>query len=161
MKSFGAVYQEHWDLVYNFLYRMCRNESLAEELTQETFFQAMQSWERFRGDSSVATWLCGIAKRLYYTSLRKATDLPLEDVPKDTAPDIAETLLAGDRQMTVQHILHQLPEPYREIFTLRTFCDLSHGKIGELFHKSDNWARVTYYRARMMLIQAIEEAEKE
>lgn len=161
MKDFGAVYGEYWDMVYGFLYRMCRNESLAEELTQETFYQAMRSWERFRGDSSVSTWLCAIAKRLYYASLRKAPDLPIEEVPKDAAPDIAESLLEGDRQMTALRMLHQLPEPYREIFTLRTFCDLSHGQIGELFGKSDNWARVTYYRARQMLIQAIKEADQE
>ncbi len=63
--------------------------------------------------------------------------------------------------MIVQHILHQLPEPYREVFTLRTLCDLSHGQIGELFGKSDNWARVTYYRARLLLVQAMKEADQE
>ncbi len=159
MKSFGAVYGEHWDLVYNFLYRMCRNESLAEELTQETFYQAMRSWERFRGDSSVSTWLCAIAKRLYYASLRNTTELLNEEVTSGTVPDIAESLLEGDRQMMALHLLHKLPEPYREIFTLRTFCDLSHGQMGELFGKSDNWARVTYYRARQMLILAMKEED--
>ena len=161
VKDFGTVYGEHWDLVYGFLLRLCQNEHLAEELAQETFFQAMRAWESFRGDSSVSTWLCAIAKRLYYAGLRKAPDLPIEEMPKEAAPDISEQLLDGDRQMTVQRILHQLPEPYREVFTLRTLCDLSHGQIGELFGKSDNWARVTYYRARLLLIQAMKEADRE
>lgn len=161
MKDFDSLYGEHWDMVHGFLYRMCRNEHLAEELAQETFFQAMKSWEGYRGDSSVSTWLCAIAKRLYYANLRKAAPLSLEEEPKETAPDIAEHLLAGDRQMAVQRILHQLPEPYREVFTLRTLCDLSHAQIGELFAKSDNWARVTYYRVRLLLMQAMKEAEKD
>ena len=161
VKDFGDVYGEHWDLVYGFLFRMCRNEHFAEELAQETFFQAMRAWDSFRGDSSVSTWLCAIAKRLYYSSLRRSPALPIDEVPMEATPDIAEQLLDGDRQMIVQRILHQLPEPYREVFTLRTLCDLSHGQIGELFGRSDNWARVTYYRARLLLVQAMKEADQE
>lgn len=161
MKDFGDVYGEYWDLVYGFLFRLCQNEHFAEELAQETFFRAMRAWDSLRGDSSVSTWLCAIAKRLYYSSLRKTPVLPIDELPMGETPDIAEQLLDGDRQMIVQRILHQLPEPYREVFTLRTLCDLSHGQIGELFGKSDNWARVTYYRARLLLVQAMKEADQE
>ena len=161
VKDFGDVYGEYWDMVYGFLFRLCQNEHFAEELAQETFFRAMLAWDNFRGDSSVSTWLCAIAKRLYYSSLRKTPVLPIDELPMGATPDIAEQLLDGDRQMIVQHILHQLPEPYREVFTLRTLCDLSHGQIGELFGKSDNWARVTYYRARLLLVQAMKEADQE
>ena len=161
VKEFGDVYGEYWDMVYGFLFRLCQNEHFAEELAQETFFRAMRAWDSFRGDSSVSTWLCAIAKRLYYSSLRKTPVLPIDELPMGATPDIAEQLLDGDRQMIVQHILHQLPEPYREVFTLRTLCDLSHGQIGELFGKSDNWARVTYYRARLLLVQAMKEADQE
>ena len=101
MKEFGDVYGEHWDLVYGFLFRLCQNEHFAEELAQETFFRAMRAWDSFRGDSSVSTWLCAIAKRLYYAGLRKAPDLPIDRVPKEAAPDIAEQLLDSDRHMTV------------------------------------------------------------
>ncbi len=161
VKDFGDVYGEYWDLVYGFLFRLCQNEHFAEELAQETFFRAMRAWDSFRGDSSVSTWLCAIAKRLYYSSLRKTPVLPIDELPMGATPDIAEQLLDGDRQMIVQHILHQLPEPYREVFTLRTLCDLIHGQIGELFGRSDNWARVTYYRARLLLVQAMKEADQE
>lgn len=161
MKDFGAVYGEYWDLVYGFLYRMCRNEGLAEELAQETFFQACRAWDGFRGQSSVSTWLCAIAKRLYYAGLRREPDVPVAESDRETGPDAAEMLLAGDRRMVVQRVLHRLPEPYREVFTLRTLCDLSHSQIGELFGKSGNWARVTYYRARMLLMEAMREAEGE
>ena len=157
VKDFGDVYGEYWDMVYGFLFRLCQNEHFAEELAQETFLRAMRAWDSFRGDSSVSTWLCAIAKRLYYSSLRKTPVLPIDELPMGATPDIAEQLLDGDRQMIVQHILHQLPEPYREVFTLRTLCDLSHGQIGELFGKSDNWARVTYYRAKTRIQTMLEQ----
>lgn len=161
MNDFGTIYEEHQVMVYRFLYRMCRQEALAEELTQETFYQAMRSWRRFDGKSSVSTWLCAIAKNLYYSSLRKKPALPLADMQHAQTPDIAEMLLESDRQMLALRRLHHLSEPYREVFTLRTFCDLSHGQIGELFDKSDGWARVTYYRARQMLMEAMKEEEHE
>lgn len=161
MDDFGAVYNEYHEMVYRFIYRLCGNRSLSEELTQETFYQAMRSWNRYHGGSSVSTWLCAIAKRIYYASLRKPPNLPLDETAVFTAPDIAEELLSSDRQMTALRVLHQLPEPYREVFTLRTFCDLNHKQIGALFGKSDSWSRVTYYRARQMLQQAMKEAEQE
>lgn len=157
MQEFGAVYEQYRAMIYGFVYRMCRNESLAEELTQETFYRAMKAWPRYRGESSVSTWLCAIAKRLYYASLRRPPMLPLEeDVPGATT-DLAEALLASDRQMAAQRMLHRLPEPYREVFTLRTFCGLSHRQISELFEKSESWTRVTYYRAWQMLQETLKE----
>ena len=160
MRDFSAVYGEYREMIYRFIYRLCRNEELAEELTQETFYQAMKSWEKFRGESSVSTWLCAIAKRLYYASLRKQQTLELTENAAHT-PDIAETLLSSDRKMAAQRVLHRLPEPYREVFTLRTFCDLSHAQIAQLFEKSESWARVTYHRARQMLQEAMREVEQE
>jgi len=161
VEDFHAVYAAYHELVYRFVFRLCGNDSLSEELTQETFYQAIRGWARFRGDSSVPTWLCAIAKRVYYSSLRVSPPLPVgESVPSD-APDIAEALLDSDRQMIAQRLLHRLAEPYREVFTLRTFCDLSHRQIGALFEKSESWSRVTYYRARQMLQQAMKEAEGE
>lgn len=159
MEDFEAVYGEYREMVYRFLLRLCANRNLAEELTQETFYRAMRQWARFRGACSVSTYLCAIAKRLYIDTLRRAK-LPLALEPPP-AQDVADTLIESDRHMTAQRVLHALGEPYREVFTLRTFCDLSHAQIGELFGKSESWARVTYFRARQMLAQSIKEAEKE
>ena len=159
MDDFGDVYQAYRMLVYRFLLRLCHNEHLSEELTQEAFYQALRHADRFRGDSSMPTYLCGIAKRLYHARLRQAPTCPLtEDVPSD-APDLSDALSEADQQMTALKQLHSLPEPYREVFTLRTFCDLSHRQVGELFGKSDVWARVTYYRARQLLMDAMEREE--
>ena len=158
--DFSAVYEEYRALVRRFVYRLCRNESLADEVTQETFFRALRTWDSYRGESSLATWLCGIARNGYYDTLRRPPQLPLDEA---AAPgeDVAEALIASDRRMAAQKLLHRLPEPYREVFTLRTFCELSHKQIGEVFEKSDTWARVTYYRARQMLQEAMKEGDWE
>ena len=161
-EDFDAVYKEHYQLVYRFAYRLCGRKQLAEEIAQETFYQALRGWDKFRGDSSLATWLCGIAKRVYWTNVKRPQALPLNDEAlHPQVPDIAESLVAGDRRMTAQRVLHSLEEPYREVFMLRTFCDLSHAEIGSLFGRTENWSRVTYYRARQLLQRAMKEADED
>lgn len=159
MLSPEEVYSEYRSMIERYLFRLCRNRALAEELTQETFYQALRSWHRFEGKSSISTWLCGIAKRLYYTTLRKPP--PAEALTGNEAAhsDFVEQLLRHDQAMTAHHLLHALKEPYREVFMLRTFCDMNHAQIGELFNKSESWARVTYYRARQMLAEQMKESE--
>ncbi len=161
-EDFDAVYREHYDLVYRFALRLCGCESLAEEIAQETFYQALRSYGRFRGDSSLATWLCGIAKRVYWANVKKPLELPLTgEAEARPEPDVVQSLVSNDRKMTAQRVLHALGEPYREVFTLRTFCDLSHAEIGSLFGRTENWARVTYYRARQLLQKAMKEEDYE
>ena len=153
------VYRKHRITIEKYLYRLCGNKALAEELTQETFYQALKSWDRFKGQSSVTTWLCSIAKHLYWSALRKKA-LPVAQAKQEASqPDFVERLILHDRAMTAHQMLHTLKEPYREVFTLRTFCDMSHAEIGEVFGKSEAWARVTYYRARQMLCEALKEEE--
>ena len=152
-----SIYREYSGMVTGYLRRLCGNSELAEELTQETFYRAVRSIDRFDGKSSVSTWLCGIARHLYYDSLRRkkpAGPLP-EDIP--SPEDFTENILRKDQAMTAHRLLHMLEEPYREVFTLRTFCDLSHAQIAGLFGKSEAWSRVTYYRARQMLQDAMKE----
>lgn len=157
MKEFEDVCQEEYQAVLKFLTRLCYDDLLAQELTQETFLQAMKNWQSFAGRCSVYTWLCTIAKRTYWQSMRRqehTVDFP--DMRSDE-PDFADRLAQKEQAMLAHHRLHQLPEPYREVFTLRTFCELSHQQIGMLFGKTEGWARVTYYRAKVLLRQEIKE----
>lgn len=157
MADFEQTYREYQQMIHAFLLRLCGNAHLAEELTQETFYQAFKHWSSFRGQSSVSTWLCTIAKRQLYNAVRKKDALPLEEAAHKSGTDISDALVDSDRMMAAHRLVHRLPEPMREVFTLRTFGDLSHGQIGSLFGKSDSWARVTYYRARQMLQQMAKE----
>ena len=154
-----SIYREYSGMVTAYLTRLTGNSDLARELTQETFYQAVRSIRRYDGRSGVGTWLCGIARHLYYDALRKQKPTaPLtEEIP--SPDDFTERIIRGDQAMAAHRLLHQLGEPYREVFTLRTFCDLGHAQIGGLFGKSEAWSRVTYYRARQMLLGAMEKEE--
>ncbi len=149
--DFEQTYREYYEMVRGFLLRLCGNAFLAEEVAQETFYQAFKHWNSFRGESSVSTWLCTIAKRQLYNAVRRKEMLPLEEAVHTSGNDVADALVDSDRMMAAHRLVHRLPEPMREVFTLRTFGDLSHSQIGSLFGKSDSWARVTYYRARQLL----------
>ena len=155
MPDADAVYREYRALIYGYLFRLCRDSGLAEELTQETFYQAVKQWKRFEGKSSIGTWLCAIARNQYYSLLRKPRPVPLEGAPEQAAPGFADAVADHSLAMSAHSALHRLPEPYREVFTLRTFCDLKYAEIAELFGKSESWARVTCYRAKQMLADAM------
>ena len=155
------MYDRYSGMVKAYLTRLSGSSELAEELTQETFYQAVRSIDRFDGRCSASTWLCGIAKHLYIDAVRRRK--PTEPLPEDSpsGEDFAEQLVRKDQAMIAHRYLHSLEEPYREVFTLRTFCDLSHPQIAELFKKSEAWSRVTYYRARRMLQEAMKENQHE
>ena len=164
MKDLDAVYRQHAQTVYKFLLSQCRDPQTAEELTQETFYQAVRSIDRFDGSCKVSVWLCQIAKNCYYTYLRKEKHTtPLEELPESVgSADTPEELIgAREEARQIQAILHDLPEPYREVFMWRVYAELSYKQIGELFVKSDNWACVTYHRARNMIKNRLEDSNNE
>lgn len=160
MTSFEEVYRTYFRDVQLYILALCKDAHLAEELTAHTFFKSMDSLERFRGDCDIRTWLFSIAKNSYLSHLRKKKrDVPVEYVSiRDPAPPLEEVM--GDQQqaMQIHKILHLLPEPYKEVFSLRVFGQLSFGDIGEIFGKSQNWACVTYHRARQKIISEMEES---
>lgn len=152
-KDFERVYREYFDPVYRYALALTRDANEAEELTQETFFKAMQAVDGFRGDCGVKTWLCGIAKNAFLSEKRRKQPEPLDELPEraDEAEGPEGVLLQKDESRRLHRALHALPEPYREVFTLRVFGQLSFRDIGELFGKTDNWACVVYHRARARL----------
>jgi len=149
-----AVYREYFTDVYKYLITLCRDQALAEELTQETFFKALRSLNSFKGDCSLYAWLCQIAKNLYFTHYRKQKR-SLPAVTEETE-DIESTFINADDARKLHKILHHLEEPYKEVFTLRTFGELPFAQIGELFGKSESWARVTYHRAKLKIREEYE-----
>lgn len=157
---FAQVYQTYFGQVYAYLLSLCKNRDLAEELTSETFFRALQKLDGFRGDCQLGVWLCQIGKRQYFDHLRKSRPaVPLEEA-SDTAdpslPGPEEHALQAEGEMTVYERLHRLKEPYKEVFLLRAMGQLSFRQIGRLFGKSENWACVTYHRARARLKDELE-----
>ncbi len=158
MREFDEVYREYYQTVYGHVLRLCRDPHLAEEAAQEAFFKALKSIDSFRGDCRLDVWLCKIARNTCLSMMEKGkrqTELPPEDglpAPEDLAAKLEDKELA----FRVHQLLHELPEPYREVFWLRVFGELDFRQIGELFQKTESWARVTFHRARLKLQEGLE-----
>lgn len=154
-RNFEEIYEAYFSRVYRYALRLCRSESEAEELTSDTFFRALNAIEDFRGDCDIFTWLCGIAKNRYLSEMRK--EKPTGELDERAAAEFstAELLEDADTAMRLHERLHVLSEPYKEVFTLRVFGELSFGQIARIFSKNENWACVTYHRARKKLMEQI------
>ena len=162
------LYREYFTPVYRYTLSLVHDPDMAEKITQETFFRALKKINDYRGEASLKVWLCQIARNLSFDSLKrqsKTTALTKHDddesddyeLPAGSESDPEEQLLRKQTAMKIHRILHDLKEPYKEVFQLRTFGDLSFAEISELFGKSESWARVTYYRSRMMIKEELDE----
>ena len=149
------LYREYFTPVYRYTLSLVHDPDMAEEITQETFFRALKKINGYRGEASLKVWLCQIARNLSFDSLkRQSKTLALTkhdddesddyELPAGSESNPEEQLLRKQTAMKIHRILHDLKEPYKEVFQLRTFGDLSFAVIGELFWKSESWARVTY-----------------
>lgn len=161
--EFEKIYNTYFKDVYLYVLRLSGNEHIAEEITSDTFFKAMNSIDHFRGECDIRVWLCQIAKNCYYTHVKK--NRRLESMEDHELQNILDFNAAVDEQIVhkettahIQSVLHTLPETYKEVFMWRIFADLSFKQIGQIFHKTDNWACVTYHRARAMLKKRLEES---
>lgn len=159
MGNFEQVYQAYFGDVYRYLRGLCGSESLAEDLTAETFARALAALDGYRGQCSMRVWLCQIGKNCWYSWLRKNG----REAPADPLPEPAEgtggfedAVADGENAMRLHQLLHALPDPYKEVFSLRVFGELSFAQIGGLFGKSANWACVTFYRAKQKLQNGME-----
>ena len=157
--QFDLVYREYFDPVYRYALSLSGDAQAAEEITQETFFKAMGALDRFRGESSVKSWLFAIARNAWISELRRRKAAPLEQAEAVPDPGEApeEALINREEGLQIHRLLHDLPEPYREVFTLRTLGQLGFRDIGSLFGKSENWACVVYHRARAKIKEKMEE----
>ena len=151
--DFGKIYTEYFSDVYKYALSLCRNEAVAEEVTQETFFKAMRSIDSFHGDCKLYVWLCQIAKNTYFSFVKNQHRFTSNEDGEcqDFSADLERSLLDKETSKQLHTFLHALKEPYREVFTLRVFGELPFSQIGELFGKTDSWARLIFYRAKKQL----------
>lgn len=157
MTDFGEIYAEHFSDVYKYVLTLCRDEAIAEEVTQETFFKALRNIDQFNGSCRLYVWLCQIAKNTYFSLVKKqkrtAPDMEA-DLP-DPASDLEKDYFDKEVATRLHILIHNLNEPYKEVFTLRVFGELPFSQIGELFGKTDSWARLIFYRAKKQLREAM------
>ena len=150
MEEFEAVYRQYFADVYRYALALSRDVQTAEEVPQETFFKALPAIDSFRGQCPLRVWLCRIARNQYLTLCRERKRFA--DSELEIGDEGIETGFADREDARQLHrLLHEMAEPYKEVFSLRTFGELPFSQIGELFGKTESWARVTYFRARQKL----------
>ena len=156
MQEFEAIFKDFSPVVFRFLLSLCGDESLAEELTSETFYQAYLHIGQFRGDCKLETWLCQIAKNALYKEQKRRGRIASQDDYEAAGTDFFEAIANKEQAMQIHKHLHLLKEPYREVFMLRVFGELSFREIADICGRSEVWAKATFYRAKNKLIEDME-----
>lgn len=163
--DFEKIYKKYFIDVYRFVLSMIHDQNEAEDIVQETFFKALASIDSFDGSKDIRAWLFTIAKNILFSRHRKNkrfidSEFDFASV-EDTGVNFVEVLLNKESAFRLHQYLHQMNEPYKEVFTLRVFGELDFKSIGKLFQKTDSWARVTFFRAKNMIRKYWEEIEND
>lgn len=157
-----TIYRKYFHDVFLYIRTLSGNESLAEEIAQETFVKAMKNLYRFDGRKNIRAWLFTIARNTYFRYCRRNKQYVEEEVLNtipEASPQILDQLIMNETVERIRQNASLLPTPYREVFHLRIYGNLPFEQIGKSYGKSAGWARVTYYRARQIIQKQIEQEE--
>lgn len=155
MTDFEKLFNDNRDFIYKYLIKLTRNVSLADELTQETFFRAYMNYASLRNKEKTSVWLCQIAKNTYYAwynEHKKIESLENTKYESETV-SVEDVFIQKELFEKALTCLHELSEPYKEVFMLSVFVGFSLKDISSVFGKSESWARVTFYRAKQKLLE--------
>lgn len=156
MQSIEEIYQQYSSTVYKYLLCLSGDAQIAEDLTQETFVIAVKKINQFRGDCKISTWLCQIAKHLWYKELKKtkkSNSISMEELSEDLKTEniVEEFILQQDEKLNFYKNMQKLDELARQVVYLRMMGNLSFIEIAEILGKTPNWARVTFFRAKQKI----------
>ena len=161
MQDLDRIYRDSFIKVYRYIMSISGDEHLAEEITQETFYRAVRKLKEFRGDCSVTTWLCGIARNILINQAARKMreESAVEEFrQRPTAGRSAEEDYIGTvTEGAINVAVRSLDEPYSEVLALRLYSELPFAEIGKMFGKSDSWARVVYHRARVKIKEELKD----
>lgn len=150
------VLSAEYEAVYRYILTLCRNDADAQDITQETFLKAIHAAERFQGESSLYTWLCAIGKNVWLNKCKRdSRECPDGGLNAAPGKSVEQWVEEKDMSLHIHRVLHGLKDPYKEVFSLRVFGQLSFAEIAGLFSKTESWARVTYHRARKMITETL------
>ena len=156
--SAEKLYEACYMRVFSYAMTLTGDRGEAEEITQETMFRAISKQNSFRGESDEVTWLCAIAKNTFLDEQkRRARHTGFPEEMAENESGLEQKISDRDSSFRIHLALHALEEPYREVFELRVFGELSFREIGTIFGKTENWARVTYHRAKLKLRARMEQ----
>ena len=155
--DFEQIYVEYYKSVYKYLLTITKDNHLAEEITQETFYKALVNIKKYNPDYKMLTWLCTIAKNIYYSTYQKNKKYVTLKDNYVKEEDIINQLISNEKSEELLKIVHNLEEQYKEVFILRIYGELSFKQIGNIFSKTESWARVTYYRSKLKIKEKLDE----
>ena len=161
MQNMDEINEECFETVYKYLFCLTHNSDISEELTQETFYRAVKKIDTYNGKCKISVWLCQIAKHLWYNQCRKNKRIVNTDETFDIEDpqNLEEQFIAGEEKVSLYKKMQNLDEKTREVMYLRITGELSFKEIGEILGKTENWARVTFYRGKSKL-KEVDENEK-
>lgn len=162
--GFEEIYARYFRDVYRFALSLTQDRALAEEIAQDTFFKALKALDKFDGSKDIRAWLFTIARNAWYSYCRAhRRTVSQEELPQELPGGvrIEERIEDEESAFAIHQFLHHMEEPYKEVFSLRVFGELPYEKIGRLFGKSANWARVTFYRAKVQIMEHMEAIDHE
>lgn len=165
MHSMEEIYKQYSNTVYKYLVYLTNNEDIAEDLVQETFAIAVKQIGKFRGECKMSTWLCQIAKHLWYKELKKKqkdTSIAIDELPQEIAENVLleDVVLKNEQKLQLFKDMQRLDNLSREVIYLRTIGNLSFIEIAEILGKTPNWARVTFFRAKQKIREVNENGKK-
>ena len=150
----------HYKYVKSYALSLCLNESLAEDITQETFYNAIKKIDSFKNECKIETWLCGIAKNIFLNSKRHKQTENIFDYPNLIADsDVEENTIENENIKRILTEAVKLETPYKEVFYMKTLGDMPYSTIADVFEKTENWARVTYFRAKKQIEERMSDGE--
>lgn len=157
MQNMEEIYNEYFETVYKYLLCLTQNSDISEELTQETFYRAVKKIHSFRNDCKISVWLCQIAKNLWYDELKKnkkIVDIGEEVLSQIEGKDKPEDfIISNSNKLELYKTLQKLDKQTREVMYLRITGELSFKEIADILNKTENWARVTFYRGKQKLLK--------
>jgi len=158
VKDIENIYREYVETVYKYLFCLTQDSDLSEELTQETFYQAMKTIKNFRGDCKVSVWLCQIAKHMWLKDCDKKNknkSIPIDEIEfrLPSNENIEAHYLRNENKIALFRKLHSLDEKTKEVVYLRLTGELSFREIGDILNQSETWARVTFYRGKQKILR--------
>ena len=156
MENIELIFQKYYKYVKSYSISLCFDEYLAEEITQETFYKALINIDKFRNECQMETWLCKIAKNEFLSLKRKEKNLQLNQEIIPTFDDFVVNLENREQAKIVLEYATELESPYKDVFYMRVMGEFSYSVIGEVFSKSENWARVTFFRVKNKIIEEME-----
>lgn len=160
--NFEEIYEFYFKDIYYFLLGLSSDSNITEELTQDTFFKAFNNLDSYKPNKDIRAWLFTIARNNYYTYYRinkKKVNMPSEQIYLEENNDIhfVKNIVDKDLAIDIHKFIHTMEDPYKEVFYLRVFGELSYKDIGKIFSKTDSWARVVFFRSRKQIIKWMEE----